>query len=87
MAKVMIVFELAGTERQTEKLDESLKKLGNPCHVMSNLRVVDTDIKADQILVALKNAFFQPQDRFLVVPITQSWQAHNCKAYGQCYED
>jgi hypothetical protein len=87
MAKVMIVFELAGTGRQTQRLDQSLKKLGNPCHVMANTRVVDTDMKPDQIVVSLKNDFFQAQDQFLVVPINQPWQAHNCKAYGQCYED
>jgi hypothetical protein len=87
LALVMIVFELSGTGRKTDKLEEALQKLGNPCHILSNTRVVQTDLKPDQIFVSLKREFFQPQDRFIVAPLSQFWQAHNCNTFGKCYED
>ena len=76
MALHAISYDLSKPERDYEKLFKAIKALGNWCHALESLWIVNTSLTVVEVRDKLKAAI-DANDSLLVTELTGNWASYN----------
>ncbi len=85
MNVILIAIHSTDANRRYTDLEGSLQELGGGCFTFEGTWIVRTELTSKDVYGYLEHNIVNPNDQFIVAPLSEPWLAYKCRSFEDCW--